>query len=547
MGRIEELPRRNWRDTADVQGVTNRLKTSAGTQVARVIQAAAFAEAEQLQGLFLHGRVGCGKTWIAAVMPIALKARKALIIVPGKGGMVDDTERQHSALCLHWKIPRNVTVVSYEFLAQPQNAEWLKNHKPDAIICDEGHKLRQVRKAAVAIRVSQYLSANPHVRFAVMSGTLSPHGDPKDFAHLLIWALRKNAPIPLEPREQAAWWRALDGSGDPRVLLGAKSQEEAIRLFAERLRETPGVIMSDDVFGDVPLTVEHKIHDAPEETRELFANLRDFWEAPDGWSFGDDQFQVAACARQLGNGLTYRHDPRPPKWFLAIRKNWANFARTEVELGNVTSEGELKLRIRTRGGEGSEELALWEEAERAFPLTTAVDWHALDSIRYAATWAKPRGIIWTAHIELGEAIEELTGIPFYHGQEGRNVLDEDGSRCIVASIQANATGKNLQGPFEKGIRGGPFYHNLILAPPANGESIEQLIGRTHREGQVHPVTVEYYIACREHRQAVIKSIDAATKISKLLSPQKLLDLHDPPQSTQDHPAWLQAHRREKAA
>src|SRR5690606_3827108 len=57
MSRIESLPRRGWRETADVQGMTRMLRTSAGTQTLRPIQAAALKEAAECQGLMLIARV----------------------------------------------------------------------------------------------------------------------------------------------------------------------------------------------------------------------------------------------------------------------------------------------------------------------------------------------------------------------------------------------------------------------------------------------------------------------------------------------------------
>ncbi len=544
MNRIEALPRRNWRETVDVEAMTALYRTPNGTQTLRPIQAASLSEAPEVGGLFLHGRVGCGKRLTAGLLATAMRAERPLLLVPGSE--VKDAEAAYKSLRKHWKIPRTLRIRSYSFISHPTREDWLNRHPPDLIICDEGHALKDLGSSCT-IRVMKYLRENPLVRFCVMSGTLSPHGDLKDYAHLMLAALRRRAPIPLDARGINQWRRALEGTSDPSCILGAQDTTEALRLYAERLASTPGVIISVDSFEGVPLDVTYTLRDAPEATREIYLKLREFWEASDGWSYGDDTFQVAEASRQYAQGFGYRHDPRPPEEFLKIRKAWTGACRMSVENGEASSEGHLKLLIEKASSEGEGHplegvLAAWLEAKEGFPLRTVADWFALDALLYAKEWAKPHGIIWVRHIEVGEALEEITGLPFFRGQSGRNILHEDGSRCIIASIDHAGTGKNLQGPFVRGERAGPFYHNLILDPLANGAGTEQLLGRTHRELQVHPVTAEFYISCREQRQAVIKSIQAAAKLTATLSPQKMANEPYPPNSTQRHPAWSKSQR-----
>lgn len=535
--RIQALPVRDWRETAKVDAMTEALRTPGGSQKLRPIQAAALEEAYRLRGVFVHGRVGCGKTLIAALLPTVWGCKRPLLVV--RGADVQDTRTAHRELRKHWQVLRSIRVVSYNFLSDPKNEGWLERNRIDGIVLDEAQKAKDIKKAACAIRINRFVIQNPSIPVAALSGTLSPHGDLDHYAHLLLWCLRRHAPIPQEPGLCKVWGRVLRGAGDPSRLLGAWDHIEAEERFADRLKSSPGVIISQDVFDGVPLSVSFVLHDASEASRPHYERLRTLWEAPDGWAFCDDSgeaaFQTAEIARQFANGFWYGHDPRPPKWFLEKRKAWAGFCYRKIESGAADSEGSIKSKIEAgRMRDGETLLKEWRDAQERFPLKTKAEWIDLEAVRYAKEWIEregAHGIVWVQHIEVGKILERVTGCKFFHGQPGRNILKESGARCVIASIQHAGTSKNLQYAFWK---------NLLLNPPANGEAIEQLLGRTHRENQTHEVSGEFFISCREHRNAVIQSIRAAEKISGTLSPQKMRGLQYPPNSQQDHPAWKRA-------
>jgi len=535
ISRVSQLPTREWRDSARVSAMTSVCKTPGGQQTLRPIQAISLEEGWRHRGLFKHGRVGCGKTLTAGLLPYLWGSERPALCV--RAADVKDTRDVHAELRRHWKIPRNIRVVSYNFLSDPKNEGWLARNRIDALVLDEGQKAKDIKKSTCAIRIQRHVLANPSIPVAVLSGTLSPHGDLDDYAHLLLWCLRRHAPIPQDPSVCRRWARILRGGGDPAALLHAHDHDHAEELFAERMRLTPGVVISSDFFDDVPLKIVHKIHDASEASRENFHTLRTLWEAPDGWSYSDDEsaFQTAEVARQFANGFWYGHVPRPPPWFLKIRKAWTRKVSQLVEAGVADSEGSIRYKIREgKLSEGLEELKAWDEAKASFPLKTQAEWVDLDAVKYASEWItkhKRNGLVWVQHTEVGLAIAKVTGCKFIHGQTSENILKETGDRCVITSIQHAGTSKNLQYAFWK---------NLFLNPPANGEAIEQAIGRTHREGASREVLAEFYVSCREHRQAVLKSIQAAGKISRTLSPQKMQRAPLPDVSTQDHPAWAKS-------
>jgi hypothetical protein len=71
----------------------------------------------------------------------------------------------------------------------------------------------------------------------------------------------------------------------------------------------------------------------------------------------------------------------------------------------------------------------------------------------------------------------------YFGAGSEEIANERGDRSVVASIQAHGVGRNLQ----------MFSSNLVVSCPSAGADWEQLLGRTHRQGQqADEVTYEYF-------------------------------------------------------
>src|SRR5690606_21047979 len=136
------------------------------------------------------------------------------------------------------------------------------------------------------------------------------------------------------------------------------------------------------------------------------------------------------------------------------------------------------------------------------PQTVAV-WLDEGALEAAATWGSSSrhgsraGIIWTEHTAFAEKLAQRTGWAYYGQQgldaRGRAIEADSGAEAIVASIASNAEGRNLQA----------WARNLVTSPPASGSTWEQLLGRTHRDGQeADEVTVDVFFTCREHVQAM---------------------------------------------
>ncbi|MEI6807023.1 MAG: helicase, partial [Myxococcaceae bacterium] len=83
-----------------------------------------------------------------------------------------------------------------------------------------------------------------------------------------------------------------------------------------------------------------------------------------------------------------------------------------------------------------------------------------------------------------------------------------------ASIAAHSEGRNLQ----------KWHQNLVMSCPANGSVWEQLIGRTHREGQLaDKVTFDIVVACNEQLRSLHRAVSDARYIQDTTGqPQKLI-------------------------
>ena len=96
-------------------------------------------------------------------------------------------------------------------------------------------------------------------------------------------------------------------------------------------------------------------------------------------------------------------------------------------------------------------------------------------------------------------MSKLTGFPYHGGgkQASSDILKENGKRSIVASINAHREGKNLQDSFSR---------NLVITVMPDAGGLEQVIGRTHREGQPEDeVTFEFYLHTTELKDALEKA------------------------------------------
>ena len=559
--RIAALPRRVWTDEAAqrlADMLTRELKTPGGTMKLRPVQAIALYEAMECGGLFGPMRVGSGKTLVTAILPAVLEAKRPVLLLPAT--LIEKTGIDFKELRQHWRIATNLQLISYELLGLVQSAERLQYIRPDLIVADECHLLKNA-KAGRTRRVIRYMREHPETKFVGVSGTVMK-ASLRDFARLLRWALKNRAPIPVTDDEVEVWADALDEKVNPLSrrkpdvlfeLEGSRlpgctcngpphatgcayeppgdSLTRARRVFQSRLLETKGVVASSKNDGvTCSLRVSALEYQPAPITEQHIGNMRHGvkdvhgeytvlpWSTPDGWTFSQ-AIEFRMYLRQLALGFHSVWDPRPPPEWSAARYAWAVFVRetlarsrtldTELQVANAVDAGRLQTKT----------LDMWREVRDTFKIQPKDVWHDDTALRVCAEWMeREKGICWTEHVFYGRRLAQLTGATYYGANGlsdgGESITGVKAGKAIIASVQANGTGRNLQ----------MFSSNLITSCPPGPAIVEQLIGRTHRDGQeADTVTVDILLGCREHHDAFYRALDGAKAAADVLGhDQKLL-------------------------
>lgn len=520
LSRVKALPRRvvSPQDLASIADeMTEAFRTPNGTMRLNTVQGLTLKELGDVGGAFGAIGVGGGKTLITLLAPVVVGAKRPILVIPAS--LRDKTERERRALSKHFPVALHMRIVSYEELGRVAAAKLLETHNPDMLVFDECHRVKN-RKAGVTRRVARFIHDHPDVTVAAFSGTVIKKSI-KDFAHILRWCLKRGAPVPMTQEETDEWAAILDpntfsGVAPGRFLdLGPAGdsediQEQARTVFRSRLTETPGVIVHDSPDVNASLSIVGLRYDTNPVTDDNFRKLRTLMEAPTGWTFSE-AIIAWQLGRQLSLGLHYEFDPLAPKDWLAARKAWAQFVRkvlsrsrtydTELQVANAVIAGDLV----------SPELDAWRKMRPTFEPNSVPVWHDDSALDVCEEWmAKGPGIVFCAHEFFARALAKRTGAPYY-GAGGldskENPIEaEDGSRAIIASLQANGTGRNLQA----------FSRGLLTAVPPGADGLEQTIGRMHRQGQASD-EVEYTVllGCAEHLKAFWDAHEGSKAIEQM--------------------------------
>lgn len=124
---------------------------------------------------------------------------------------------------------------------------------------------------------------------------------------------------------------------------------------------------------------------------------------------------------------------------------------------------------------------MWRDIRDTFEPVTVPRWISFEYLEYVMRKARelPHAIVWVEQRAVGHALSSRFGLPYFQAMglddQGRAIEEIDPERepIIVASIASCGTGRNLQ----------RWAHNVMTCSPPNGALWEQLLGRTHRDGQ----------------------------------------------------------------
>jgi hypothetical protein len=209
--------------------------------------------------------------------------------------------------------------------------------------------------------------------------------------------------------------------------------------------------------------------------------------------------------------VAFEETKAPPEW-RQKRYRWHSWARdilkeshtidTLAQLATAVDNGRFDdhERIYSEGGRNVVKtlrtvLEDWREREAREPkfIPNSVPvWVGDTALRYATEWLRGGGIVWTGHRHFGLELSKRTGCPYFSAdglsEDGQQSIVDSPAKSIIASSVACKEQFNLQ----------RYNRNLIASVWPTGYAVEQLIGRTHRQGQRSPlVTVEWMISCRE--------------------------------------------------
>jgi len=512
LDRILMIPRRvpltPDEEAEQIDLLTNHLRTPGGTMRLRPVQAQALFEAHDNRGLFGPIRVSGGKTLISLLAPVVFEAKRPMLLVPA--ALVEKTRNEARKLAQHWRLPQFLQITSYQALGRVSGAELLEQYNPDLLICDEGHKLKNPR-AAVTRRFARFMQGHPETVVIILTGTISKRSL-RDFAHLLMWTLKLRTPLPRSYHELEAWSLALDEKPNaivpplhPGAILKLATDEEgnptqrARIAVRRRINDTPGVVTASGEGCEVSLRVQGHVVPLTSNAEQAFQTLRTKWTTPDGWPVSDG-FAVWRHARELALGFYYMWSPRPPDEWLEARKKWSAFCRKVLKNNHRHLDSEMQVAracIDHPEWYGDEEYKAWAAIRDSFkPNTVAVPFD--DSvIASCQQWmAKHGGLVWCEHIDFARRLSAITGVPYFAGEgldaEGRSIEDYDGKTAIL-SIEANREGRNLQ----------RYSRNLVVSAMQQGDRWQQLLARTHRDGQeADEVLCDVIVTCIEHVEAM---------------------------------------------
>ncbi len=494
MHRILEMPLRDPLEHADalVAYMTNLLKKPEGTMTLRPLQALGLVEAHDYGGMLGLLSVGEGKTLLSYLLPTVTKADHAVLIVPAAHLTSGKTEHEFAELAEHWQVDPKVrfTITSYQLISIRPTL--LDDLDPDLIIADEVHKLKNP-KSACTKRVRRYMQqrakAGKRMQFCGLSGTLTDRSF-RDWWHLQQWALPPEVhPLPYHYPTMLTWCEALDEKLKTRRPVGELSRfapedptPDGIRTaFGERLRKTPGVVASSG--GEVAASIQFNVvqHSVP-AIDELVSTMRKTWATPaEEFSEASDLWRHA---REMANGFYYKFETPPPPVWSDARREFNSMVRQVLKHSRTyDSMSQVK-----EAYADAPVVHKWVQTEPTFKPVSIPVWFTDYVVEAAAEWArKTQGLVWVEHIAVGQRLEQEYGLPYFgqlgRSADGRSILKHKGA-CAVSQA-AISEGFNLQYG---------WYQNLILNMQCTGFRIQQLMGRTHRQGQPEDTVHFTYLA-----------------------------------------------------
>lgn len=524
--RIYNLPRKQYSENI-IKTIQKELSKvlSRNDKTLLAIQAVALFELSKMNGLLGPIPVGGGKTLISLLAPIVTGAKRPLVLMPAS--LIEKTKKERDEYAKDFYVPYHIHFQSYESLGRVSNDTYLTDLKPDLIVADEAHKVKNP-KAAVTRRLKRYMKANPETVFAPLSGTIV-NRSLLDVAHLSHWALDEKSPLPIKVSDLLDWAACVDHFTNrqrpkPGALTyfsnGSNRIEDVRKGVRDRIVESPGVVSFAGDTADCSLQINRVTFPAPKEIQSAIKNLRDTWETPDEWPLMC-ALDIMRHASELALGFFYRWNPRPPDDWLRARKAWASFVREVISRSRTLDSPHAVALACTQGKLDDTIYNEWRLIRDTFVPNQEAVWVSDYAIKECVKWINKHesGIVFTSHVEFGEVLSRVSGRPYY-GRQGKTKEGEyieDGDGVVIASSQSNREGRNLQ----------KWNRALVVNPDSTGKTWEQLMGRLHRTGQqADEVIFDVFSLCSEHERAWNEAKSKADMIERTIGNKQKLNYAD---------------------
>lgn len=491
-------------------------------------QARAIAEAVEEKGALIALPVGEGKTLTAILLASAFEKEhgihRAVITCPS--GLVKSFKRAIATARRWWLVQHGLEdrVVGYGKLSRVGSEELLERMTPGIIISDEAQELAG-RGSARNKRFARLFKTFPNTKFVPLSGTIVKK-DPRDFWQLIRTALGdERAPVPRGWPEMSQWAAAM---GEDSILpAGCLSQlgdpgDDPTEAFGKRVLRTPGVVSTRGANVGASIRCRILKPDIPTSLANAVKSVESAWEIPDGHVIADASGMHRAVS-QLSLGfyskLVFPPESDREQWYEA-RRNWARFVRESGRKWTLKLDSELAVANAVDGGrlqDPENTLVKWRSAKASVSPENVTVWLDKEyAPRYVEAWRKEGGgLIWTHWVPAGELIAAALGVNWF----GAGADPEAGDRfdCAVLSVNANHKGRNLQW----------LNRNLLLTMTPAADILQQLLGRTHRQGQTKDtVFVDFFAPTGLARDKLEAARSLAPRLAKLTGEAQKLSVAD---------------------
>ena len=526
--RVLALPRRDWRATAEewYYQMQAFFALPGGTMSLLPWQAAALAEAYTEHGLLGSMGVGSGKTLFFLLAPLLLELERPILIVPASTR--HDVLNQHiPEYRKHFRLHPRLQVFSAARLSTEEGYDLLMRYRPDGIIIDECHMFKHPDSART-MRLMRYFAAYPETLLVAGTGTLCRRST-KEYRHLERLARPENSVFPRDNAEADDWADAIDFEPASPLAPGAlemlQEQGESLRrAWGRRLAETPGIIFTTSSSCSAELRIRGVETEPPETIASALEKLQTTWCTPGGEEC-ESGLDLHRHAKELSCGFYYRwvwpvgKDGKPEvnrRW-LEARKAWRKYVREKIVYGRVFDSPLLVEKAVIRGDLYSPQYQDWLDVRDEYDPVTEPVWTDLFLADVVRGCLDHEGstLIWVEHDAVGRMLSEQLDLPYFAaGVTGETICSRAGQHVIL-SAHAHKTGKNLQA----------WSRNLVVSPPSSGADWEQLLGRTHRQGQkAHEVLCDVLLHTSAMQEAFATARAGARFAEEVMLQQQKLNL-----------------------